>query len=171
MPINNTKMNIYLRSVEGKYTIDELLDIINIRFNKNYSKKSLRNYCNEKQIKFKYEKPLRNKKIKNKDGTEYINCDGRTFIKINNKWVQKQRYIYEKSTNEKLTDNDCIIFLDGNKNNFEFNNLKKVNKNQAGMFSAYIGHNIKFEDKQCNELLLNVCELKNRTRRMEKQYE
>lgn len=171
MPINNTKMKIYLKSVEGQYTIEELLNIVNNKFNKNYTKNSLRNYCNEKNIKFKYEKPLRNKKIKNKEGTEYINCEGKTFIKNKNKWVLKQRYIYEKNTNKKLTHNDCIIFLDGDKNNFDFNNLKKVNKNQTQMFNAYIGHGIKLNNKKINELLLNVCDLVFETRKVKKKYE
>lgn len=59
--------------------------------------------------------------------SEYIKPDGMTLIKVSkNKWEYKQRYIYEQYHNIILPTNIMVIFLDGNKNNFDINNLRAV---------------------------------------------
>jgi hypothetical protein len=58
-------------------------------------------------------------------GSERINVDGYIEIKVEepNKWRLKQRVMYEKYHNVKLTRNEAIVFLDGNKLNLAKDNL------------------------------------------------
>lgn len=58
-------------------------------------------------------------------GSERINVDGYIEIKVEepNKWRLKQRVMYEKYHNVKLTRDKAIIFLDGNKLNLAEDNL------------------------------------------------
>ncbi len=60
-------------------------------------------------------------------GSERTSSDGITRIKVEpNKWVCKQRYIYEKYYNIELPSEIMVIFLDGDKTNFDINNLRAV---------------------------------------------
>ena len=60
-------------------------------------------------------------------GTEYTKDDGMILIKVGpNKWEYKQRYIYEKYYNIELPTETMVIFLDGDKNNFDITNLRAV---------------------------------------------
>jgi hypothetical protein len=64
-------------------------------------------------------------------GYEYIGKDGYVIIKIAepNKWQLKHRYIYEQHYG-KIPKGYVCIFLDGNKRNFDINNLAIVTMNQ-----------------------------------------
>lgn len=65
-------------------------------------------------------------------GSERINVDGYVEIKVEEprKWRLKQRVVYEEYYGEKLTSNDVIIFLDGNKTNLSIDNLMKLNRSE-----------------------------------------
>lgn len=62
-------------------------------------------------------------------GSERISKNGYIEIKIAepNKWQLKHRYIYEKKYGE-IPKGYNLIFLDGNRQNIELNNLKLVSK-------------------------------------------
>lgn len=64
-----------------------------------------------------------------KVGSERITKEGYIEIKVKepNKWQLKHRYIYEKKYG-KIPDGYNLIFLDGNRKNLEFSNLKLVSK-------------------------------------------
>lgn len=61
-------------------------------------------------------------------GSERINIDGYIEVKVAdpNVWMLKHRVIYEEATGEKLTSKDVIVFLDGNSQNVQFENLAKI---------------------------------------------
>lgn len=63
-------------------------------------------------------------------GSERVNVDGYTEIKVSdpNRWVLKQRKVWEEHYKVKLTKNDVIIFLDGNKQNFDIDNLYRLTR-------------------------------------------
>lgn len=77
-----------------------------------------------------------------KIGAERIDVDGYTLVKVEEPkkatecsrgqkgWVFKQRLLYEKYHNVKLKPNDCIIFLDNNKQNFNVENLYKITRHE-----------------------------------------
>lgn len=70
-------------------------------------------------------------------GSERVNVDGYVEIKVAepNKWMLKQRYIYEKHYNVKLTTQDNIIFLDGDRMNFEIDNLFRLSKAELARYN------------------------------------
>ena len=70
-------------------------------------------------------------------GTERVKDRDRVYVKVSkDKWMYKQRYIYEQYYDVKLTDDDFILFLDGDKRNFNITNLYKVTRYEA----AHLGY-------------------------------
>ncbi len=65
-------------------------------------------------------------------GHERLGMDGYIWIKIEEprKWMQKHRYIYEQHYGITLKKGEKVIFLDGNKNNFNINNLQIVSNQE-----------------------------------------
>lgn len=65
-------------------------------------------------------------------GSTRIDTDGYVMIKIAepNKWQLLQRYVWEKENGRKLLKNECVIFLDGNKENFEPDNLMAIKRSE-----------------------------------------
>lgn len=64
-------------------------------------------------------------------GSERINVDGYTEIKIKdpNKWTLKHKFVWEK-VNGPVPKGFAVIFADGNKANFEIDNLLLVSRKQ-----------------------------------------
>lgn len=83
--------------------------------------------CSESQKQHWFQKghkPPQTKPI----GYERIDKDGYIQVKVSdNNFIPKQRLIYEKHYGS-ISDNECVIFLDGNKRNFNINNLALVSK-------------------------------------------
>ena len=65
-------------------------------------------------------------------GSTRIDTDGYIMIKIAepNKWQLFQRYVWEKENGRKLLKNECVIFLDGNKENFDPDNLMAIKRSE-----------------------------------------
>lgn len=63
-------------------------------------------------------------------GSERLNVDGYIEIKIDDpkKWILKQRKVWQDHYGETLKKNDVIIFLDGDRQNFDINNLYKLTR-------------------------------------------
>lgn len=67
-------------------------------------------------------------------GAEKLTKDGYTLVKINDKpkgkknenWILKERLIWEKKHGKKLPEDYRIVFLDGNKKNFDPDNLEAI---------------------------------------------
>lgn len=68
--------------------------------------------------------------------------DGYMYIKVSdegpryNRWIPYQKYIWQKYYQKKLPEGMIIIFLDGNKKNFDIKNLAAVTRAE----SMYINH-------------------------------
>lgn len=79
-------------------------------------------------------------------GSTRINADGYKVIKLakSGQWKLYSRYMYEKYHGVKLKDDEAIIFADRNKENFDKDNLIKVNRKE--LFYLNKGGLI-FEDK------------------------
>ena len=136
----NNELKQYLLGCRGKYTVDELLPKVNKKFKEHYDKNSLRKYMWRNKIPYKHynKNMIRNMGNKIPIGTEYTKPDGMVLVKVDkNKWVYKQRYIYEKYHNVKLTNNDFIIFLDGDRTNFKIKNLKLLNRQEASYLGVF----------------------------------
>lgn len=78
------------------------------------------NLKNGLNTRFNHEQIPHNKK---EEGEEFVsNYDGYVYIKINDKWVLKHRYLYEKEHGA-IPKGKSVVFADQNKNNFDINNL------------------------------------------------
>lgn len=121
--------------------------------------------------KTKLEKLLWRNNIKHKDykarkahannelpvGTEYIKPDGMVLVKTGkNKWEYKQRHIYEKYHNIKLPTNVMVIFLDGDRNNFNIDNLRAVS---TAVYNTAKNKHLISKNKDVNNTALTLAEL------------
>ena len=113
----------------------ELLNIANKKYKYNINKNQLTKYLSKRNIKYKdfNNKMVRNMGDKIPIGTEYTKPDGMILVKIaKNKWEYKQRLLYQKYHNVKLTTDDFIIFLDQDKTNFSKKNLGRISRKESG---------------------------------------
>ena len=92
-------------------------------------------------------------------GSERINADGYTEVKVAepNKWKLKQRFIYEEATGEKLAKNDVIIFLDGDRQNFDISNLVKMTRVELARYNQ---DHLYGEEVEINKTAVLVAKLK-----------
>lgn len=109
----NEDFYVFLEENAKFYTIKELVKILKEKFNIDFEKKKLAQYCIKKKIKYKYEKPNKSySNISTKIGTIINKTDGNMLkIKVgNHKWEYLQRKIYEDYYNVKLPDDVYVIF-------------------------------------------------------------
>ena len=137
----------YLRELakENKY-IFEITELMSNKFNHEFRKSQIKSIM----AKYKITNNMKSKKPKgiktwNKGlnmgnahihnlkniGDEYVNSDGVITIKVDNpvRWVHKHRYIYEQAFGE-IPKDKVLIFLDGNKQNLNLDNLCLISKRQ-----------------------------------------
>jgi len=172
----NNELKEYLEVFANKYTIKELLPKVNKIFDENYTKSELQKYLIRNKIKYKYE--YENKSNNNAGrnyeiGTEYTKPDGMVMIKVApNKWEYKQRYIYEQYYGIKVKDNEHIIFLDGNKNNFNIDNLYKATNEECGYIGAFkINNKLTINDKEITKTLLLMAKNNFKIKEIRKEYQ
>ena len=97
-------------------------------------------------------------------GSERVNVDGYTEVKIADprKWVLKQRKVWEDHYKEKLTSKDVIVFLDGNKQNFNINNLYKLTRAELVRFNQ---DHLYSENPEITLAAANIAKIKVRMKR------
>lgn len=160
----NNKLKEYLLKNAENYSLDKLALKVNKKFDEHYDKDSLRKYLWRNRIPYKYECKNRSNNGAYKRvsiGTEYIKPDGMVLVKIDkNKWEYKQRLIYEKYYNVKLSENDFVIFLDDDRTNFDINNLRVISKKEASYIASYkTNYGICKTDKDTTETLILMAKL------------
>lgn len=91
-------------------------------------------------------------------GSERVNVDGYTEIKVSepNRYRLKHRVIYEQYHDVKLKPNEAIIFLDGNKQNLNIDNLEKVTRSQLLQLNQ--NHLIK-DDAELTKAGVNIAKI------------
>lgn len=127
-----------MRRLAPANELERLLWVARSKYAYFITRTQLRQYLSKRQIRYKdYNKnKAQEMGVKIPIGTEYVKPDGMTLVKIaKDKWQYKQRLIYEQYYNVKLNDDDYIIFLDHNRNNFDINNLKKVTRRESSILS------------------------------------
>lgn len=129
----NKEFRDYVNENASKYTKEELRLLIQDKFNIQISSEALRRYFNRHNINkyIDYNKNNIRDVYKCPIGTEKITSEG-TFIKVEqpDKWRRKSRVMYEKYHNCKLKDNEYIIFLNRNNEDFRKENLIKTSKTE-----------------------------------------
>ena len=102
-------------------------------------------------------------------GTERVKDRDRIYVKVaKNKWIYKQRYIYEQYHKVKLTSNDFIVFLDGDKTNFNIDNLYKITRYEAAHLGNICAHS---KSKDVRRVSIDVAKLMVKIKDWEKEYE
>lgn len=165
----NNELKNYLMEFAKDMTIDELLPLVNEKFNENYNRSSLQKYLIRNRIPYKYTTPTRVRDMSSLPiGTERVRDGDRIYIKVaKNKWMYKQRYIWEQHYGEKLTDNDFIIFLDGDKTNFDINNLFKITRYEGAHFGNICAHS---KSKEVREVSVDAAKLMVKIKDCKKEY-
>lgn len=127
----------------SKYTKEDFRLLLEKRYNIQLSSDALRRYLNKHHIKGKYtdynKNQIRRRKLP--IGAEQITKDG-VFIKVAqpDKWRRKSRVMYELYHNCKLNDDDYIVFLNQDRNDFSKDNLIKSSRKEI----AYLHNNKTF---------------------------
>ena len=99
-------------------------------------------------------------------GTESITKGGYIKVKVGepNKWKLKQRYIYEQHYGE-IPSGHNIIFADGNKMNFDIDNLIAVSKSEMLILN---NNNLRFEDKELTKVGVNIAKVIDKAKKVSK---
>lgn len=107
-------------------------------------------------------KPLQTKPI----GYERIDHDGYILVKVSdNNFVPKQRLIYEKHHGV-IPDDRYVIFLDGDKRNFDINNLALVSRAEN---LELIRKNLRTNDTELTKAGVIIAKINCKSRTLRKQ--
>lgn len=119
----------------------------NIPFNK-----GTKGVCKSNKTSFQKGNIPQNKK---EVGSERITKDGYTEVKVEepNKWNLKHRVLYEKYHDVKLIRDDIIIFLNGNKQNLNKENLHRITREQLVRLNQF---DLIKEDKDLTKVGINI---------------
>lgn len=143
-------------------TLNELLNVAKTKYKYNITKKQLRLYLSKRKIRYKDFDYARSERTRNLGdyypiGYEYTKDDGMVLVKIaKDKYMYKQRYIYEQYYNVKLTSDDYIIFLDQDRTNFNIDNLKRINRRES---SIVANQKLFFKEPALTETGIEVAKL------------
>lgn len=160
----NLDLQNWLKQNAMFFTIKELLPKVNKLFKENFEENDLRKLLIRNRIDYKKEQPRKscNNVYSLPIGSEYVKPDGMTLVKINKRdWVYKQRKIYEDYYKVKLKDDEFVVFLDQNRNNFNINNLKKISR-QASAIMA--NEDLFSKNEKVTELGIDVANLAIKTK-------
>ena len=165
--LNQEEKDFVLKNYKGIST-QELVDMLNKKFNRSFSFNQIRWYKKARKlnsgINFRFKKgciPHNKKKI----GDEFIHeLTGYTFVKVGEprQWVQKQRYVYEQYYG-KIPKGYNVIFADGNKKNFDIDNLMLVTEKE---FRAMLDYKLFFKNDELTKTGLLIAKLKNKTKKV-----
>ena len=131
----------FVRKNISKYTKKDFISLLESKFDLKISEDALRRYLNRHEIDGK---PLDYKKYNARNvqkcpiGTERMTSEG-VFVKVAHpdKWKRKSRVMYEKYHNCKLKNNEYIVFLNWNNNDFRKENLMKSTQNEIAYLHNY----------------------------------
>ena len=154
----------YMRN-HNQDSYEQLKDDVNSIFRKNYSLQQIKSACYWYKLR-EYQKRREVESFSKPDFSERLRKSkaSRIEIKINGKWISKSKYVYETSTGKKVQDDEVVVFIDGNFNNFDLNNLLCVKRKELGFVNRHLngtcqnnGELTKFK-YDVAKLKLQICE-------------
>lgn len=95
-------------------------------------------------------------------GDELIEKDGYTLIKVQNtgkryeKWKLKHVFIWEQYHNQKVPKGHIVIFLDGNKSNFNIDNLVCISRRENAKLNQ---RHLRFNNSELTKTSINIVKL------------
>jgi len=155
----------WLRENKHKYDDrEDILNDLNKQFNTNYTLLQIK----DMSTKYKLNLPLANRRIRQglmngriklrgvsqrEVGEESYHSGKNIFVKTDNtnifkdNFTLKHRYLYEQYHNVKLKEDDCIVFLDGDHDNFSKENLYRISRKVHSLMSGHRLHGTKTDKK------------------------
>lgn len=94
-------------------------------------------------------------------GSERINKDGYIEIKVEepNKWMLKHVFEWEKQNGPINTRKECLIFLDGDRNNLDLSNLMKIKRSETLIIGRM---RLWQKDAELNKTSVNIAKIMKR---------
>lgn len=122
-----SEQNDWLKRFANTVPYSQLAVLFNQKFAKQVTSGALRQHCESIGIYSENQYQFGNKSAWNKAEllTERVDSRGNVVIKISDLehgWVNKARYVYEQALG-KIPKDHQVVFLDGNRHNFELSNL------------------------------------------------
>ena len=120
----------------------ELAEEINRRFNREFTDKAVCSHCYENgiQLGLCYSNsniPRGEKHWRHRPVGSFQEKKGYIRIKVAepNKWMQYQRYVWEQNHPGQSAEGKTVIFMDGNKRNFDISNLECVERGELSVMA------------------------------------
>lgn len=159
------------KHVKGK-TVQELTKLINIVFNEDHEVNQIRNFKKKNKLRSEVDSKFKKNQVphnKKNIGYEFINSDGYTEIKVAepNKWMLKQRYLYQKYKGQ-IPKNHDVIFADGNKQNFDLENLILVERRDKLVMK---NKHLFYKNRESTECGILIAKIINKTYDKRRKYE
>lgn len=155
----------WLKDYATTHTREQIIKKANSKFGYDIGLNALRKYLYRHNIKdLEYNKNKANSSNAKSIGSEWYRNDGMVLVKeANGKWDYKQRVVYKQHYGE-IPKNHFVIFLDGDRTNYDINNLKLVSNRVA---SVVANQGLFTKDKNLTEtslingeLIVKIKELK-----------
>lgn len=146
----------YMRSHKTD-SYEQLQSDVNSIFGKNYSLQQIKSACYWYKLK-EFEKRIRPHRP---DYSERLRHSNNCLweIKINGKWISKARYVYEQATGKKVGKDEVVVFLDGDINNFNLENLLCVKRKTMAVVNGQLNGTCK-NNGELTKCKYNIAELK-----------
>lgn len=124
----------------------ELVDRLNKKFGTNFNRKKMKDFKWRNGLKSGIKiTPYKRQELL----SEITDARGYTFVKVDEyKWIRKQRYIYEKYIG-KIPKGHVVVFKDGNRQNFDLDNLMLADLKLLGRISSLMT-----DDAELNETII-----------------
>lgn len=136
----------------------ELVDRLNEKFGTNFSRKKIKDYKYQNNLQGGIRVHYRREIL-----DETTTTDGYTYVKVDEAiWVRKHRYLYEKYIG-KIPEGHVVIFKDGNKQNFDLDNLMLADTKLLGRVASLMT-----DDEELNEIVILNGKLQNKIEELEK---
>ena len=157
----------YLLRIAPNRFNKEITLLINNKFKTNFTENQIKHYKKHNKIKsFNDDKLKEIKSIQVSKyrkvlpiGSETVWSDGFIWIKVKAdpaKWRLKHHVIWEEFHKRKIPQNYVVIFLDGNKRNFDIKNLELLSKEEY----CYLNNkHIIFKNSELTKSYCNLCKL------------
>ena len=157
----------YLKEIAKGNSYKKITILMNEKFEYQFTDAQIKGAMDRYKIKtgangkFKKGHSPWNKGLKGKTGhrsvgDERINKSGYVEVKMpNGKWEFKHRLIYEKHFG-KIKDGNYVMFLDGDKTNFNIDNLAEITRGQMAIINL---NGLSSKDAELNRVGIQVADL------------
>ena len=163
----------YLKSIAEGTPRKDIVDKINEKFNLNLSMQQIRDCMNDRGIRNNIDK-----KFSAKDGNRCRQekpvgtiskweCGYARIKTGKNEWEFIQRYVWKEHHGE-IPPNHSVIFLDGNTDNYNIENLALVNRNELMKYNSM---RLNSNDQELNRVTVNLAKLMTKVKEKGEVYE